>query len=353
MAITAPNAASPRRPGNVPLRFGTVSLRVNLRTLAMVAVGLFVLCGLSAWAMTLGSFPVPMLDVAKALFGAGNPQTDFIVRELRLPRVLCAIFVGALLAMAGAVFQGVVRNPLVSPDIIGIDAGASLVAVWWIVTGRDATLLPVAAFAGAAVSALAIYSLTWRGGIAPSRLILIGIGVNALLGAAITFLMLRYPIERVSNAVLWTTGSVYASDWADVRLLAGVFAVLLPLTMILMFPLRVLQFGDETAKSMGMRIEAVRLGLLLTGCALAATAVSIAGPVGFVAFVVPHIARMLAGPITGSVMLLTAVVGAVLLLGADMVGQHALPVALPVGVITAAIGAPYFLFLLYRGGARL
>lgn len=354
MSIAVRDQQDQRRRGEgVAVRAGIVSVRLNLRCLAFCAVALGVLAGLAAWAMTLGSFPVPLSQVVKSTVLGGDDQYAFIVRELRLPRVLCAILVGALLATAGAVFQGVVRNPLVSPDIIGIDAGASLVAVWWIVTGRDSTLLPVVAFGGAAAAATAIYLLSWKGGIAPSRLILIGIGVNALIGATTTFLMLRYPIERVSNAVLWTTGSVYASNWSDVRVLAATLGALLPLTMTLMFPLRVLQFGDETAKSLGMRIELVRIGLLLTGCGLAAVAVSIAGPVGFVAFVVPHIARMLAGPMTGSVILLTAIVGAILLLAADLVAQHALPVALPVGVVTAALGAPYFLYLLYRGNARL
>ncbi|MCC7366293.1 MAG: iron ABC transporter permease [Dehalococcoidia bacterium] len=341
-----------RRPvANVYL--GPVAFRVDVRCLALIAGGLAVLAVLAAWTMTLGSFPIPLTEVVKSTVGAGKPEHEFIVRELRLPRVLCAVLVGALLATAGAVFQGVVRNPLVSPDIIGIDAGASLVAVWWIVTGRDTTFLPVVAFGGAAAAAMGIYLVTWRGGVAPGRLILVGIGVNALLGAATTFLMTRYPIERVSNAMLWTTGSVYATSWADVRVLAGTLGVLLPLTVSLMWPLRVLQFGDDTAKGMGMRVEVVRLGLLLSGCGLAAVAVSIAGPVGFVAFVVPHIARMLAGPMTGGVLVLTAVAGGILLLAADTVGQHFLPVALPVGVVTAALGAPYFLFLLYRVNARL
>ena len=137
----------------LPLRFGAVSLRIDARCLVMCAAGLAGLTALAAWAMTLGSFPVPFTEVARATLFGGDDQYAFIVRELRLPRVLSAILVGALLATAGAVFQGVVRNPLVSPDIIGVDAGASLAAVWWIVTGRDSTLLPVAAFAGAAAAA--------------------------------------------------------------------------------------------------------------------------------------------------------------------------------------------------------
>lgn len=353
MAGDFPPAAMLTRAHVVPLRAGPIAVRIDLRCLALIGAGLAVLTLLAAWAMTLGSFPISFGGVLKSLAGQGTSEHDFIVRELRLPRVLVAILVGALLAAAGAVFQGVVRNPLVSPDVIGIDAGASLFAVWWIVTGRDTTLLPVVAFGGAAAAALGIYALTWRGGIAPGRMILVGIGVNALLTAAITFLMTRYPIERVSSALLWTTGSVYASDWEDVRVLAGAAAVLLPLTAALMHSLRVLQFGDDTARAAGMHVETTRLVLLLAGCALAAAAVSIAGPVGFVAFVVPHVARMLAGPITGGVFVLTAVLGAVLVLAADIVAQHALPVALPVGVVTAAIGGPYFLFLLYRGSARL
>jgi iron complex transport system permease protein len=328
-------------------------MRVDLRTAMFSACALAALGLLSAWAMTLGSFPVPFAEVVRSIVGVGSAEHEFIVRELRLPRVLTAVLAGALLAMAGAVFQGVVRNPLVSPDIIGIDAGATVAAVWWIVTGRDLTVLPLVAFAGAAAAAAAIYVLAWRGGVSPGRLILVGIGINAMLSAGTTFLMIRYPIERVSNALLWTTGSVYASSWDDVRALAIGVGVLLPLTAFLVFALRVLQFGDETARSLGMRVETVRLSLLLCGCALAAVAVSITGPIGFVAFAVPHIARMLAGPISGGVLVFAAIAGAIVLLAADLVGQHALPVAMPVGVITAAIGGPYFLFLLLRGNARL
>jgi iron complex transport system permease protein len=153
--------------------------------------------------------------------------------------------------------------------------------------------------------------------------------------------------------VLWQAGTVYGADWNDVRLLGVVLAVLAPLAIGLMWPLHVLQLGDTTARTLGLPLERTRLAMVVVGCALCATAVSVGGTIGFVAFLVPHVARMLAGPMTGGVMLLTAVIGALLLLGADLVGQHALPVALPVGVVTAALGAPFFLFLLYRTNARL
>ncbi|MGE0057510.1 MAG: FecCD family ABC transporter permease [Dehalococcoidia bacterium] len=342
-----------KRPPIFNLRAGPVSLRFNLRVLVLIVASLLLLLLLAAWATTLGSFHVPLDEVVKAAVGDSTRQNEFVVQSLRLPRVAVAICVGCALAMSGAIFQGLVRNPLVSPDIIGINAGASVVAVWWLVTGKDTAFLPLVAFGGAVGAAALIYLLTWRGGISGNRLILVGIGMNAMLSAATTYLLVKYPIDRVSNAVLWTTGSIYGSDWGDVRVIAAALLFLIPLGVVLMISLRVLQFGDDTAASLGMVVEPTRLMLILVGCALAAVSVSLAGPIGFVALIVPHVARMIAGPMTGAVLLLTGVLGALLLLGADVVAQHYLPVTLPVGVVTAVIGAPYFLLLLYRSNTRV
>jgi iron complex transport system permease protein len=352
MATSETTLAVPRPPVRT-LRAGPVSLRFNLRVLSLTGLGLAFLLLLAAWATTLGSFRVPLDEVVRASVGESTQQYEFIVRTLRLPRVITAIAVGCALAMSGAIFQGLVRNPLVSPDLIGINAGATIVAVFWIVNGRDVTLLPLVAFGGAVAAAALIYVLAWRGGISGNRLILVGIGLNALLSAGTTYLMVKYPIERVSSAVLWTAGSIYGSDWQDVRSIGLALLILAPAAVALMWSLRVLQVGDDAAASLGMLVEPTRLALILVGCGLAASAVAIAGPVGFVALIIPHIARMIAGPMTGGVLVLTGLLGAVLLLGADVVAQHFLPVALPVGVVTAAIGAPYFLFLLYRTNARI
>jgi iron complex transport system permease protein len=319
----------------------------------MAGAGLLVLVAMGAFGMTLGSFRVPVDEIVRSVLGTGQREYDFIVLTLRFPRVLAAALIGALLATSGGIFQGLVRNPLVSPDIIGINAGASLAAVAWIVTRQDQTLLPVVAFGGAGAAAAAIYLLSWKGHVSGTRLILVGIGFNAMLTAATTFLVVRFPIEQVSAAVRWTAGTVYGADWGGVAVLALALSALLPLAVGLMWPLRVLQLGDTTAHTLGLPLERTRLGLVAVGCALSAAAVSIGGGIGFVALMVPHLARMLAGPMSGSVMLLTAVLGALLLLGADLIGQFALPVSLPVGVVTASLGAPYFLFLLYRTNARL
>jgi iron complex transport system permease protein len=341
------------RPGLKSFQGLGLSFRFNVPVLGMCLIVLGLTIALGAWGMTMGSFPIPVQDVWKSVIGQGERQTDFIVMTLRFPRVLTAVLIGALLAMAGGVFQGLVRNPLVAPDIIGVNAGASLVAVAWIVTRQPVAWLPIVAFGGAVTAAGLIYALTWRGHISPSRLILVGLGINAMSAAGTTYLMVRFPIEQVSSALLWTTGTVYGADWGKVTVLATTLGLLAPLAIGLMWPLRILQLGDNTARSLGLPLERTRLAMLLIGCALASTAVSIGGAIGFVAFMVPHVARMLGGPMTGGVLLLCGLLGGLLLLGADLAGQFALPIGLPVGVVTAALGAPYFLFLLYRSNARL
>ncbi len=329
------------------------STRVNTHVLLMAAIALLVLAVLATWAMSLGSYRIPFVDVARAVAGEGTPDHELIVRQLRLPRVISAMLIGASLAMSGAIFQGLVRNALVSPDVIGIETGAALFAVFWIITRQTQALLPLAAFTGAIATAVVIYLLSWKGGIAPNRLILVGIGVGATLSAATTLLIVRFPVEVVRPAVVWTMGSLYGSTWSDVRTLLVVVSILAPTAVVLTWPLRTMQLGDDVTRGLGVPLERTRLGLIAVACGLCAVATALAGPIAFVALMVPHMARMIAGPLSGSVMVFSAVLGACFLLLADIVGQHMLPVALPTGVVTAAVGAPYFLLLLYRFNARM
>lgn len=344
---------STSRTGHRVVRRGGIAVRVNLKVLLYTVVMLGLLGLLFIWAMTLGSFHIPFVDVAKAVAGYGNDDQLLVVRELRLPRVLTAALVGASLAVSGAIFQGLVRNPLVSPDIIGVNAGATVVAVFWIVSGLAYRLMPLAAFVGASVAAAAVYLLTWKKGIAPNRLILVGIGVGEFLFAFNQYLLVKYPLEQVRPAIVWSIGSIYGSNWFDVKVLTATLAVCLPLAVLLAWPLRAMQLGDDVVRGLGLQLERTRLGLIVIGCALAGAAVALAGPIAFVALMVPHFARMLAGPLSGSMILFTAVVGAFFVLMVDVIGQHFLPVSLPVGALTAAFGAPYFLFLLYRSNTRL
>ena len=257
--VPADDPELPGRPPLVLVRVGPFSFRANLRVVALVAGAAALLAALALWGLTLGDVRFSWSEIAQAIAGQGPPSATFIVRDLRLPRILAALLVGPMLAMAGAIFQGLVRNPLVAPDVIGINAGASAAAVLWIVTRKPPALVPVAAFLGAVAAAAAIYLLTWRGRIATGRLIVVGIGVNALLTAATTFLLVQARIQDAGRAVLWMTGSLYAADWADVRLLAAALAVLGPLGATLMPALRVLQLGDLGAAALGMRVERRRL----------------------------------------------------------------------------------------------
>lgn len=351
--MTPTIAAGSRRPGHITIRNRFISVRVNYRVLGITAITAFLLVVMMTWAMTLGSFSIPFMDVVRSVFGRGNEDQEFVVRTLRLPRVLSAVMIGAALSISGGIFQGMVRNPLVSPDVIGIESGASGAAVFWIVTGQPWSLLPLAAFLGATGTAAAIYLLSWKGGIAADRLILVGIGIGAAVSAWTTFLTVRYPVEIVRPAQVWTIGSLYGNDWADIRLLVAFLVIGIPASAMLMWPLRALQLGDDITRGLGLPLERVRLTLILLACALAAVSVSVAGPIGFVALMVPHMARMIAGPLSGSVLVFMGVLGALFLLTADVVGQHFMPVSLPVGIVTAVVGGPYFLFLLYRSNARM
>ena len=336
---------------HLTVRRGGVSLRLSPRVAVLsliVAAGIFLL---AVWALTLGSYAMSWGDAFAAARGTGDAKQVFVVQSLRLPRIIAAVLAGAALAVSGAIFQGVVRNPLVSPDIIGIDSGASLAAVFWIVTGKQSALLPAAAFVGAVATAAVIYLLAWQRGVDTDRLILVGIGVGAALAAGITYLTVRYPYEIVRPAEFWMMGSLSGSSWRDAATLLVAVALLVPIALLLAQSLRTMQLGDDISRGLGVPLERLRFGLIVVGCGLAAAAVAVAGPIGFVALMVPHVARMLAGPVSGGVVLFTAVLGAFFLLATDIFAQHGLPIALPVGAITAAVGAPYFLFLLYRSHA--
>lgn len=346
-------STAPRSPARLTIRNGPVALRVDPRVILLTIAALGIMLLLALLAVSLGSYTMPFNEALAAIRGVGSEDQVFVVRTLRLPRIVAAVLIGASLAVAGALFQGVVRNALVSPDIIGIDTGASLFAVFWIVSGKPGGLLPLAAFAGAIITSTVIYVLTWKKGVDTDRLILVGIGIGAAVGAGITFIMVKFPVEIVRPAEFWMMGSLTGSTWRDVATMLASSLILIPTAMVLAWLLRTMQLGDDVTRGLGVPLERLRLSLMVVGCGLAAVAVSVAGPIGFVALMVPHVARMLTGPVSGGVILFTATLGAIYLLGADIIAQHALPVTLPVGAITAAVGAPYFLYLLYRSQSRM
>lgn len=331
------------------LRTGPISGLFQWRVVWLTLGAMAAVLGLMVVGLIVGDFPVSARDSLRTALWDRGSEFDFIVNTLRFPRVTVAVLAGMCLATSGAIFQSLINNPLVSPDIIGINNGAAVCAVFILAVGGNVSLLPYAAFIGALSTAIVIYLLAWKRGVSGSRLVLVGIGINALLAAVITFIQVRYPIERVAAAARWQAGSLFGANWEDARTLGIGIAILLPLAFILTRRLRILQLGDDASAAMGLRVERERLLLIATGSGLAAIAVAVVGPLAFVALVVPHLARLLAGNVTGGVLILTALLGSVFLLGADLIAQRLFaPTILPAGVVTAALGGPYFLFLLAR-----
>ncbi|PTM56469.1 FecCD family ABC transporter permease [Desmospora activa] len=298
-----------------------------------------------------GEVKIPPLDVWLALFGQGSSADQMIIHSLRLPRLITACLVGIAMGVAGALFQGVMRNPLASPDIIGVSGGASVAAVAFLVFGANAGIawLPIASFVGGAAAAALIYVLAWKDGVSPLRLVLIGIGIQTAAQGLTTLLLILSPIHTTSQAMVWLTGSVYASSWTTVHNLLPWLLIGLPIAIFLVVPLNLLQLGDSIAIGLGGAVQINRLAIILTGVALAAVAVAMAGPIGFVGLMAPHIARMLTGPAFGGVLPAAALTGSLLVITADWVARVAFsPLDLPAGLFTAVLGAPFLLFLLLR-----
>jgi iron complex transport system permease protein len=295
---------------------------------------------------------MPPWAVVKTLLGfADSPDHIFVVNTLRLPRALAAMLVGMGLAVAGTILQGLTRNPLAAPGIIGINSGASLVAVALIVLFPNVSVgwLPVAAFLGGLGAAIAIYILAWNQGSSPVRLILVGIGLTALTGAFTSLMITFGNIYNVSQALVWLTGSVYGRSWEHLLPLLPWLAFFIPLAILLARELDTLNLGDNLARGLGSRVEWIRGLLLICTVALAGSAVATAGNIGFVGLMSPHLARQLVGPSHGGLIPVAALIGACMVELADLTGRLLFaPIEIPCGVITAIIGAPYFLWLLYR-----
>ena len=318
---------------------------------AALAAAVLALAGLG---LCIGGFPLGVGEVAAVLLGRGEGLAEVVVMEFRLPRVAMGLLVGAAFGVSGALFQSVLGNPLASPDILGISWGASAAAVWaLLILGLGTLAVSGVAFLGALVVAAAIYLLAWRDGVTGYRFVLIGIGVAFMASSTLAYLLTRSDVREAQTALVWMVGSIGSSRWHEIAIVAGALLVLMPAAALLADRLRALELGGELASGLGVRAERARLALLLTAVALAAVGTAAAGPVAFVAFVSAPIARRLVG--AGALALLpSALVGAVVVLGADLVALHLLPgdVQLPVGVVTGAIGAPYLLWLLATTGRR-
>jgi ABC-type enterobactin transport system permease subunit len=356
-AAPRPVPGAPRT-GSV-VRIGRASGIVRWRQLAVPIAAFAVLVLLSALGLGRGDFPISVPDVLRTLVGQGEGAQDFIIVELRAPRIVVGLLVGLALGVAGALFQTFARNPLASPDTLGITMGASVGAVGAIVLSAGGAFggtltglgIPLAALLGALLTGVLLFALTWRSGIDGYRLVLIGIALWSVGTALVDWLLTNAEIYDAAAAYVWITGSLNARTWDHAIPLAVALAVLLPLALAASRVLGVLQFGDDTARGLGVRLQAAQAAVVLIAVGCVAFAVSAAGPIIFVALVVPQIAVRLAGG-SRPPLLASGLLGAVLVVGADLVTRTVLPEALPVGILTAVLGAPYLLWLLVRGRRR-
>ncbi|MEU6351430.1 iron ABC transporter permease [Streptomyces sp. NPDC047072] len=319
------------------------------KTLLYAGIGVAALFVLLTVSLTTGEMRIPATTALRALVGLGDPGDVLVVQQFRAPRSVAAIVAGAGLGAAGCVLQRLFRNPLASPDVMGVTGGASLGAVALIAAGASQTLIPVGALAGGLLAALLLGVFAWRSGLAVTRLVLTGLAVQAGLAAAVNLMIVRFPAELAGSALQWTTGSVYSRTWTQVWGAGGAMVLVLTVALVLHRRLAVLDLGDDSAGALGLRTSTARLQLLLIAVVLASLAAALAGPVTFVALAVPHIVRFLTGPPTAASLALASLTGAVLLLASDLVVQHLLPVeGLPVGAVTATLGAPWLLVLMFR-----
>ncbi|WP_330181201.1 iron chelate uptake ABC transporter family permease subunit [Nocardia sp. NBC_01503] len=335
-----------------------------MSALLTVAVLLAVLLALFALDIATGDFRIPLGRVLDVLGGGGTRAQRFVIFDSRLPRAFTAIVVGAALGLAGAIAQSILHNPLASPDILGITSGASCGAVLILAgtggatTGIAATLgVPLAALSGGLLTAVTIYLLAWGRtssgdrGVMGFRLVLIGIGVNAALLSVVSWLLTRATLTDAAHAQLWLTGSLDRADWTTLVPAAFGLGLTLLVAAASSRTLAALRFGADTTRVLGVRMQteqAVLLGAAVTAAALATAA---AGPIGFVGLAAPQIARRLLRT-PGEPIVASALVGAIAVVGADLIARTVLPVDLPVGVVTAAVGGPFMLYLLVRANRK-
>lgn len=322
--------------------------------LLRLSVLTLVLAGTVLISFSWGSYAFGPADIWRTLSGAGTPMQELAMFSIRLPRLMMAALVGGSLALAGAILQGVSRNGLADPGILGLNAGAGFVVIVLLYM-QQADLMnvsrlfwPPLAFAGAGLAATAVYLLARKNGLVePGRLLLSGIAVNAGLGAAILVLSMRLDRRLYESAAVWLAGSLSGARFNEAMILLPWVCVLIGLLVLLVKMLDIIELGDLSAAALGVPVERGRLLLIGTAVGFSGAAVAFAGNVGFIGLLGPHIARQLVGPRHHRLLPAAAVIGAGLVILADTLGRNLLaPIEMPVGVVVAVIGAPYFLYLL-------
>ncbi|SFZ85684.1 iron complex transport system permease protein [Devosia enhydra] len=343
----------------LPIASGIGLSRTPLRLPLVWIVALGLLATVLVLGVGLGSSGLTPDRALAVLLGGGERTEQIIVLKLRLPRVLLAMEAGAALALAGALLQTATRNPLASPSILGIVNGAALgvVAFLWIFSDEANALTvsihwqPLAATLGALAFAGLVTLLAWRDGLGPTRMVVYGIALGALASALVTVLMIVGPIYRANQALTWLAGSVQAAHWNDVTIVGVLLAMLVPIIALMPRAMDQLVLDDQSAAASGLAVTPTFLALMGLSVLLTATAVSFVGGVAFVGLLAPHAARLIVGRRALPMLVLSAIIGAMIVAGADLFGRLAFsPLEVPSGAITAILGAPYFIWLLIARG---
>ncbi|MTD25934.1 FecCD family ABC transporter permease [Erwinia sorbitola] len=336
----------------IVLRWGPFSRQLNLTTLQRLLLAAGALLIVILLSLMQGKVTLSPLAVLR-LLGSDDPGgLAFIVQQLRLPRIVLAGLVGAALAVSGLILQNIIRNPLASPDLLGITSGAGTAAVLYLaffsLTLGD-SMLPLAVIAGAGLATGSVWLLAWKQGATPLRLVLIGVGVSALLGAVTTLVLVFSPLTTTLSAYVWLTGSVYGATWSQALALAQWLLAILPLLIWLARQVMVQQLDESLAGGIGVRIQWQRGGLLLVSVALAGVAIAWGGAMAFVGLIAPHIGKRLVAAGFAGQATMSAIAGAIVLILADLIGRVLfLPADLPAGIFVAVLGTPFFLYLLLK-----
>jgi iron complex transport system permease protein len=326
-----------------------------LRSKTWLTAFLFLILSIFIMSLSTGVLPITMKEIIAVFSGSGTPQQELVLYQLRLPRMLLALLIGAGLALSGAILQGLSRNSLADPGILGINAGAGLAVVFCIFLFGQSKgsilaspfFLPVFAFVGALTVASLIYTFSWKGGIDPGRLLLMGLGFNALCGALLIILQLKMDPKDFQQATIWLTGSIWGAQWPYVWALLPWIVLLTPLAFWKARAMNVLQFSEGIPLVLGLKVESERRLLLCLSAALAGACVAVGGGIAFIGLLAPHLARRLCGANYFSLLPLSSLIGAALLLLADMIGKNLLaPADIPVGIVISVIGAPYLIYML-------
>ncbi len=301
----------------------------------------------------LGAISISWTDLYNIIIYGDSPKTAQVLYNIRLPRIIIGFLTGMNLALAGCILQGILRNPLADPGIIGITSGAGLAAmVIMILFPSFVSLVPIGAFLGAILAAFLVYGISWQGGLNPLRLILAGVAVATFLGGFNTILAVFFP-DRIQGTVSWMAGGFVGRSWNDIWLILPYTIIGIIASMFSIQSLTLLNLGDEVSKTLGLHVERARLILLILAGLLSASAVSVAGMLGFVGLIVPHVTRLLVGSDYRYLLPTTTILGGVLIIFADTFARLIMPPAeIPVGILMSFLGAPFFLYLLKGVGKR-